>query len=112
MFDFLSWTYFINLPGFKEIIWDGEAEGLEFLDEPRPDPVGPKSSLHRPTHFNPGLLEKENFLQSNRIALHSGDLLKTGYFSAAVDEARELNDYIQGRTDIFPDECILDIQAC
>src|SRR5512136_3081505 len=87
MFDFPSRTYFVNLAIFKEIIRNGEAEGLEFLDEPRPDPVGAKSSLHRTTDVNPGLLKKENFLQSNRIAFHSGDLLKTGNFSASVHEA-------------------------
>ncbi len=112
MFDFLSLTYFTHLPGFKEIVRNGEAEGLEFLDEPWPDTIGAESSLHRPINVNPSLFEKEDFLQSNRIAFHPSDLLKTDHFSATINEAGKLNDDIQGRADIFPDERVLDVQAC
>ena len=94
MFGFLLWTYFIRLPIFKEILREGEAEGLEFFDKPRPDTIGPKSSLYRPIHLNSGLLEGENFLQSNRIAFHSSDFLKTDHFSATVNETGEMNDDI------------------
>jgi hypothetical protein len=94
VFDFPSWTYFVHLPGFKEIVRDGETECLEFFNEPRSDAICAKSPLRRSTNGNTGLLEKENFLQRNRIAFHSSDLLKTDYFSAAINEAGELNDDI------------------
>ena len=94
MFDSLPGLISKYLPRFKEIVRNGEAECLEFLDEPWPDTFGAKSPLHCPINVNPGLFEKEDFLQSNRVAFHPGDFLKTDQFSATINDAGELNDHI------------------
>src|SRR5437764_14376232 len=71
-----------------------DAGSLEFLGELRPDPGRPQTALDLPVDVR-GLLEDEDVLEHDRVALHSLDLgavrdlaravLKPGVRDAAVE---------------------------
>src|SRR5438067_7918373 len=73
-----------------------DAGSLELFGELRPDPRWPQTALDLPVDVR-GLLEHEDVLEHDRVALHSLDLGDVRDLARAVLEPRDLDDEEIGR---------------
>ena len=73
-------------------------------------PVALNRPRTRPSSSTPSLLEDEDVLHGDDVALHAGDLRNGGDLARAVRQARDLHDELDGRRDLLADGAIGNVQ--
>src|SRR3990172_11435103 len=79
------------------------ARALDLLDELGPQARGPYPSGYPAAPIDPFLPELEDVLQGDDLALHAHHLGHVGYAAAAILQAVQVDDQVEGRGHLVPD---------
>ena len=103
----------LNSPSgmFKHGGWELNSGNAQALGESRTDAGGHEVADDLAGFANATFAKDEDVLHGDDIAFHAGDFRDVGDFTSAVTETRDLNDYVDRRSNLPADGAVRNVQA-
>ena len=103
--------HLIRLGLFEDLSRQLNAQGIQAFHELGPDAPGNEFSFDRTVFGHPQQFVTKNLLHGDHLPFHADDLVKIHHPAAAVAEAGQLDDNVDGRADLVPDGPVRNIEA-